>query len=601
VTAIEHNDPPTFLPLTAPRGREDLPLQLPFSAIDPEAGTLVYRLIAGPAGAAINAQTGLVTWTPGESHGGQQVSFRVQVTDDGTPALSAETTVVVTVDEVNSPPSLPPIADRVIQVGQPLRIVMGGADRDLPAEQLTYSLGNGTPSGASLDRTTGEFTWTPDLTQLGTHSIPLFVVDSGTPPRSGSLLLQVTVQPANSPPTSLELDGLEVAENAAGAVVGAVRVIDTDVNDSHAYAVSDERFEVSSGSLKLKSGERLDFETTVGINLSITATDAGGLAITRQFSLSVLDANDMPSTLSLSKSAVHEKVTGAVIGELRATDPDAGQTHAMATTDSRFEIIDGQLRLKPNAYLDFSLGATLVLDVVATDSGTPPQSASFALSLTVLANPRPWQNTVRPTDVNGDGSVSPLDALIIINLLNLPTSPLLSENLALPLARPATANTTFYDVNGDGFVAPVDVLVIINFLNDPLRGSEGEAPRPRMAPQGPLPIPLASSELPPPIATAERRVTSVSDSGERQLDDLYRQIGLAASADSARETHLLLAARALASRWDEFDDLIEAIADDVHRTHNPTRSSELQAMFSSLRSAAVGVGGDARLESRTRG
>ena len=62
----------------------------------------------------------------------------------------------------------------------------------------------------------------------------------------------------------------------------------------------------------------------------------------------------------------------------------------------------------------------------------------------------------KPLDTNGDGKVSPIDVLIIINWLNDPTKP-----TTVP---PAPANL---DVNGDGIITPNDALIIINWINTP--------------------------------------------------------------------------------------------------------------------------------------
>lgn len=68
-----------------------------------------------------------------------------------------------------------------------------------------------------------------------------------------------------------------------------------------------------------------------------------------------------------------------------------------------------------------------------------------------------WQNVAMPMDVNQSGSVTPLDALNIINYLNH------GNPVQLPATRPS--NSPFYDCDGDGMVKPLDALVIINALN----------------------------------------------------------------------------------------------------------------------------------------
>jgi uncharacterized delta-60 repeat protein len=69
----------------------------------------------------------------------------------------------------------------------------------------------------------------------------------------------------------------------------------------------------------------------------------------------------------------------------------------------------------------------------------------------------PWQNPTNPYDVNGDGTVAPLDALIVLNYLN--------ANGPGALTGSPTGTKTYYDVNGDGSIAPLDALEILNFLN----------------------------------------------------------------------------------------------------------------------------------------
>ncbi|MEO2023687.1 MAG: dockerin type I domain-containing protein, partial [Pirellulaceae bacterium] len=79
-----------------------------------------------------------------------------------------------------------------------------------------------------------------------------------------------------------------------------------------------------------------------------------------------------------------------------------------------------------------------------------------------------WQNQAAPTDVNIDGNETPLDALLVINDLNLHGSRL------LPVAPAAGEGPPPYpDVNGDGYVTPIDALSVINALNAACCSGEG--------------------------------------------------------------------------------------------------------------------------------
>jgi large repetitive protein len=75
-------------------------------------------------------------------------------------------------------------------------------------------------------------------------------------------------------------------------------------------------------------------------------------------------------------------------------------------------------------------------------------------------------------DVNGDGSTSPIDALIIINSLNRGGSRELPRSSG---GEGEQSSLMFIDVNGDGYLSPIDVLQVINALNRNAGAGEGEA------------------------------------------------------------------------------------------------------------------------------
>ncbi|MCU0979998.1 MAG: dockerin type I domain-containing protein, partial [Pirellulaceae bacterium] len=92
------------------------------------------------------------------------------------------------------------------------------------------------------------------------------------------------------------------------------------------------------------------------------------------------------------------------------------------------------------------------------------------LSLMVVTG---WHNVEMPADVDGDHSVVPLDALIVINELNRGGSRLLSE--PAEAEGEAVSRPVYYDVNNDSYLTPVDALQVINILNVPATEAEGEA------------------------------------------------------------------------------------------------------------------------------
>ena len=79
----------------------------------------------------------------------------------------------------------------------------------------------------------------------------------------------------------------------------------------------------------------------------------------------------------------------------------------------------------------------------------------------------PWHNAFLPPDVDADGKIAPLDALLVVNELNANGSRQLVQAEG---ESPASEVTKFVDVNGDEFISPVDALQVINALK-----AEGEA------------------------------------------------------------------------------------------------------------------------------
>ncbi len=79
-----------------------------------------------------------------------------------------------------------------------------------------------------------------------------------------------------------------------------------------------------------------------------------------------------------------------------------------------------------------------------------------------------YHNLELPLDVSGDGTVSPIDALLVIHQLNS------SGSTGVPdLLVEYTVPAPYPDVNSDRFVSPIDALLVINYLNSNFAG-EGE-------------------------------------------------------------------------------------------------------------------------------
>ncbi|MCA9125524.1 MAG: tandem-95 repeat protein [Planctomycetales bacterium] len=155
--------------------------------------------------------------------------------------------------------------------------------------------------------------------------------------------------------------------------------------------------------------------------------------------------------------------------DVAANDTDSDGSIDRATvviqqqpTNGTVQVVgNGLVRFTPNT--DFTGQANFSYSI-SDNTGT----ASNVANVTVRVLNSRWQNPQANLDVNGDGSISPIDALILVNYLNGDREPFLPNSGIEP--------APFLDPNGDEFITPSDVLLVINFLNAAAAGggAEGE-------------------------------------------------------------------------------------------------------------------------------
>lgn len=92
--------------------------------------------------------------------------------------------------------------------------------------------------------------------------------------------------------------------------------------------------------------------------------------------------NQAPTDITISDIQIlTENQAGAVAATLNVLDPNGGDTHTFTLSDDRFEVVNNQLKLKPQARLDFEKGAQISLNVTAIDNGGLRVTESIAISV----------------------------------------------------------------------------------------------------------------------------------------------------------------------------------------------------------------------------
>jgi hypothetical protein len=218
LVALE-NRPPVFAPQTNVLIWEGQTFSLVASASDPDGDAVTYQLGAGaPPGLVLNSVSGQMTWITAEPHGPSTNNIVLLARDSGTPSLTATQTFAIIVLESNTPPVLAPIANYTVEEGTLLSITNAASDADLPAQKLTFSLGEDAPVGAEINPTNGLFMWRPAEFQGGTnYTLTVRVTDDASPPLSATQTFVVTVVDT-LPDFRLHLGSVAVRTNESGAV-----------------------------------------------------------------------------------------------------------------------------------------------------------------------------------------------------------------------------------------------------------------------------------------------------------------------------------------------------------------------------------------------
>ncbi|MEM7475415.1 MAG: dockerin type I domain-containing protein, partial [Planctomycetota bacterium] len=202
------------------------------------------------------------------------------------------------------------------------------------------------------------------------------------------------------------------------------------------------------------------------VTIGVFASERDGSdSVSGTVTITVNDKNDAPTSLQLLNTMVAADSAGIAIGQVVVQDQDNDE-YEFSVDDGRLEIINNVLKVKDDSTIPESEQTLTVFISATSESG---DRIAEAFELAVTPPPSPHHNPNEPMDANGDGKVSPLDALIIIDALNNHPGgrlPPVHEGGEPPQER--------VDVNNDGYISAIDALSIINYLNQERSAGEGE-------------------------------------------------------------------------------------------------------------------------------
>ncbi|KXJ22803.1 fat-like cadherin-related tumor suppressor homolog isoform X2 [Exaiptasia diaphana] len=245
-----------------------------------------------------------------------------------------------------------------------------------------------------------------DLDYEEKKSYPLFVVASDT---SGQIVKEwyINVVNKNEKPTKITLTGThEINENSSnGTTLGNFLVTDPDNKNStsqrHSCSLISgdvEYFTIDEDTvLKVSGAKKLDFEAKTDLSITVKCTDDGknppNLFVTQSFGIKVIDINEPPTSLSLSKLIIPENSPlNTTVGKLSCDDPEkAYQNYTYMIQGPKgtpFKLGgQGNDEVLVNGQLDYEKTKVLDLTIRVTDSGGLFMEKTFQIAVQDVNEP----------------------------------------------------------------------------------------------------------------------------------------------------------------------------------------------------------------------
>ncbi|XP_070819222.1 protocadherin alpha-3-like [Chaetodon trifascialis] len=315
-----------------------------------------------------------------------------------------------------------------------------------------------------------------DREQKAEHRLVLTALDGGSPSKSGSLNLTVTVLDTNDnrPVFSKDIYTVSLDENALiGALVIQLNATDSDegLNSEIEYTFGKtqkkkvhDTFELDSITGEIRVKGNVDFEDTEVYRLDLQASDKGQPPATAgsRVVIKIKDVNDNKPDIevtSLSNVVPENSKPGTVISLISVTDRDSGVNGKVICKISDGVPFDLTPSVEENMYslvtkgrLDRETVSHYDITITATDCGEPPLSTVKTLSVQV-------------SDVNDNRpnfSQNPFELYLVEN--NVPGASIFSVSAADNDLN-ENAAITYHIVRGDGLQGDMTSFLNVNSEN----------------------------------------------------------------------------------------------------------------------------------------
>ncbi|XP_053369960.1 protocadherin gamma-A11-like [Clarias gariepinus] len=242
-----------------------------------------------------------------------------------------------------------------------------------------------------------------DREQQEKHSLILTAFDGGSPPKSGTVKISVSVMDVNdnAPVFSHPLYRASLSENSPkGTFVARVHASDKDkgTNGDVVYSFSSssgkalDSFRIDANTGDITVNDDLDYEKMKQFQLTVEATDMGGLKDSCKVTIELIDVNDnapVISVISFYNPVAEDSDPETVIAMLNVKDADSGkngQVKCSITPPLPFKIKQSTTNfytLVTDQVLDREITQGYNITIMVSDEGSPSFSSNKTLTLKI--------------------------------------------------------------------------------------------------------------------------------------------------------------------------------------------------------------------------
>lgn len=432
IMVSDSNDAPTGLSLNTNSINENMPagtVVANISTVDADASQNHSYSLVGGLGADNNNLFNIVgnqLRSSASFNFEQNTSFKIRIqTNDGNGGTFADTFTVFVLNANDAPTNIA-LSNNILVENRPVNSVVGvlsTTDQDA-GDLFTYSFANVTGNDNNAFYINGDQIRTNTNFDFEGKQVYTVYIQTSDGFATYSKQFVINVTDSNDAPTNVVLSNNTVSENLpANAFVGMIYSTDADVNNTFTYSLVSGNGSTNNNSFIVRNDSLLtatsfNFEAKSSYSIRLRTTDNGGLGFDKQFEITINNANDEPTNISLSANEITEnRLTRSLIGSFSTTDQDASNTFnysfvagAGDSDNTSFIIIGNELRSNrifnyetKNVYSirvqsnDGNGGSTdKVFTILVSDSNDAP--TNIVLSTNVIAENLPISSKV--CDIN---------------------------------------------------------------------------------------------------------------------------------------------------------------------------------------------------------